>query len=61
MLTVEEAELGAVEALVEFCYTGALPQAYPASVQDVLRMYRVADRLEVRVHGDRGAAQQGVV
>ncbi len=45
---VEEEEVGAAQALVEFCYTGALPEGATTGMQGLLRMFRLADRLEVR-------------
>ena len=47
LLPVEEEEVGAAQALVEFCYTGALGEGAAASVQELLRVFRLADRLEV--------------
>ncbi len=47
VLPVEEAELGAAEALVTHCYTGQLEAGVKGDVQELLRVCRLADRMQV--------------
>ena len=47
MLPVEEEELGAAEAFVRHCYTGRLEEGVRISVQELLCVYRLADRMQV--------------
>ena len=49
VLPVEEEELGAAEAFVRHCYTGQLEEGVKGSVQELLRVYRLADRMQVGV------------
>ncbi len=59
---MEEAEVGAAEALLRFMYTGGLEAGAAGSAVELLRILRLADRFQVRdVAGGCQGSQGGGV